>query len=442
MHYRMLLLLGSIMQLAALGIAGSTPSCYAGINGDPAFCSTCSGSCTAMTGCTCSTSLASCLPDQHTCILNSTACCLPSLSWYPDLACCVEEPYCTPACLADEACQYVNRIPVCAANTTFYQTLGLTAYNVSNVVTCRGSNMTVSVGKNLLEVLHYNPSASTLSEHNCTGATVSTLDGQRVYSLTVHISVGTCGNIMTKNATHVTYTNTINIPGNNMNGIVTAGNISLQFSCTYNITMQTVLSTVIKPVMSTENLNSGGTGGDALTTLAAYVNPSYTVPLQQSQQQELVVGSTLYFGMNTLFPDPAFVLRVDQAFATPTSDGTGSLKIQLIQGGCSTDNGPNIQVIENGVSKEVRFSITSFAFRGYDTVYIFCDARLCNTASESCSACSSTREVSEGAVQFSLGPLSFQDNLADSSGHRTGLSFTLLVGSLMSLWILLLSEIV
>lgn len=84
---------------------------------------------------------------------------------------------------------------------------------------------------------------------------------------------------------------------------------------------------------STSNLNSGGTGGDATTTLAAYVSPSYTEPLQQSQQQELAVGSTLYFGMNTQFPDPAFVLRVEQCFATPTSDGTGSLKIPLIQGG-------------------------------------------------------------------------------------------------------------
>ncbi|XP_063813287.1 uromodulin-like [Pseudophryne corroboree] len=416
----------------------------AGINGTPPFCSTCSGTCTANSGCTCATTLASCLPDSQTCLLNSTACCLSGLSWYPPLACCIEEPYCTPACLSDEVCQYANSTAVCAANTTFYQTLDLSVQNLSAIVTCKGSNMTVSVNKNLLEALHYNPAASTLSQYTCTGAVVSTLEGQRVYSLTVQSSYGTCGNTMTKNATHVKYTNTLNIPGNISNGIITVSNISAQFSCTYNITMETSLYTVFNPVLSTQNLNTGSTAGEAATTLAAYVSPTYTDPLVESQMQNVAVGSTLYFGMSTTFADPAFVLRVEQCFSTPTSDGSGSVKIQLLQGGCSSTSGPSIQVVENGDSKEVRFSVTTFAFRGFSNVYIFCDARLCNTASEKCSSCSSSRDISEGTAQFTLGPfiftaLDYTDNSAISHG---GLSFTLLLGSLLSLWILLLSEIV
>lgn len=59
--------------------------------------------------------------------------------------------------------------------------------------------------------------------------------------------------------------------------------------------------------------------------------------------------------------------------------------LYIFLGSCATGNGPSIQVVENGVSKEVRFSITSFYFQGYNNVYIFCDARLCMTSSGSCS---------------------------------------------------------
>ncbi|KAM3936081.1 uromodulin-like [Leptodactylus fuscus] len=347
------------------------------------------------------------------------------------------EAYCTPTCLADEIC---NNSSVCAANTTYYQSLGLNVNNVSAAVTCKGANMTISVGKNLLETLRYNPSASTLSQSNCTGAVLDILQGQRVYSLTVQTKDGVCGNTITKNSTHVTFANSILIPGQNSNGIIAAGNISIQFFCAYNITMQTSLYIAYKPVMTTQTLNSGNSGGDGTTTLAAYTSPTYTVPLEQSQQQELPVGSSLYFGMTTQFPDPAFVLRIDQCYATPTSDGSGSIRVQLIQGGCPTGNGPNIQVVENGVSKEVRFSVSSFSFQGYGSVYIFCDARLCNAASGSCSKCASAREVSQDTTQFSLGPFTVQD-IDYSAGSQMGLSGSLLVGSLMCLLTHYISDI-
>ncbi|KAM5180706.1 uromodulin-like [Mantella aurantiaca] len=409
-----MLLLGFVTLFAALGIAGSTPSCYNGVNGSPPSCSTCSGTCIQISGCTCSNST-SCLPDAVTCPLNSSSCCLPNLSWNPELSCCTVDPYCNPACLADEVCQYVNQIADCVANTTYYMSLGLNAYNTTYSVECKGSNMTMSVGKNLLEVLHYKPSASTLLQSNCSGSIESIFQGQRVYSLTVQTGDGICGNKMVKNSTHVTYTNAIKIPTNSDNGLITTSNISIAFSCTYNVSMWTSLFTVFKPVMTTENLNSGGANGDALTSLAAYSNPSYTVPIQQSEQQSLQIGSTLYFGMTSQFPDPAFVLRVDQCFATPTNDASGSIKLQLIQGGCSIGDESYITVVENGISMEVRFSIIAFSFQNYDTVYIFCDARLCNKASGTCASCATSRDISESSSRFSLGPFSFVDTLENSA---------------------------
>ncbi|XP_073525239.1 pancreatic secretory granule membrane major glycoprotein GP2-like [Phyllobates terribilis] len=331
------------------------------------------------------------------------------------------EPYCTPACFADEECIYVNSSAACVANTTYYQSLSLSVYNVSSMIDCKGANMTVSVGKNLLETLHYNPSALTLSQYNCTGAVVNTLQEKRVYSFTVQTKDGLCGNAMTKNVTHITFANTVNIPGQISNGVITAGNLSMPFSCTYNLTMETALYTVLKPVMTTQNLNTGGIEGNAGTTLAAYLSSSFTQPLQQSDQENIAIGSTLYFGMTTQFQDPDFVLRIDQCFAAPTSDGSGPIKVQLIQGGCAVENGPYTQVVENGISKEVRFSITAFSFQGYTTVYLFCDARLCHTAGDSCSKCSSSREASLEAVRFGLGPFTYQDTIDYSASSKNGL---------------------
>ncbi|XP_053562928.1 pancreatic secretory granule membrane major glycoprotein GP2-like [Bombina bombina] len=427
-------LLSALVILTVLAGTGSALSCYGGLNGDPPMCSNCTGSCTAGIGCKCSTSSAFCLPNPHTCSMNSTACCLSNLSWHPDLGCCVEEAFCSPMCLPDETCTYVNSTPTCKYNSTLYQSLHLGINNVSTSVTCGGNNMTVSVSKNLLEYLHYNPSASSLSDGNCTGAFEDILNGQKVYSLAVSNANKVCGNTMTKTSTQVTYTNTLHIPPNSDKGIVTVSIVSLQFSCTYNLTMQTALLTVIKPVMSSGNLNFGGAGDAASTTIAAYVNPTYTQPLEQSQQQDLPLGSTLYFGMSSQFPDTAFVLRVERCFATPYNDAQSPLKAELIQGGCPTGDGPYIKVEENGVSKEVRFSIASFAFNGFDVVYIFCNARLCSKASEKCSECSSSRSEVE-TTQFSMGPFQFT-GLEENASSHTALSSVLILGSLLCLWIL------
>ncbi|XP_040193649.1 pancreatic secretory granule membrane major glycoprotein GP2-like [Rana temporaria] len=435
-HKRMLFL-GFVTLLAALGIAGSTPSCYTVVNGSPPLCSSCSGTCVQISGCTCSNT-SSCVPDAG-CTLNSSSCCPANLSWNPNLNCCTADPYCSPTCLADEVCLYVNQTAVCAANATYYTSQGLNVYNVSYSVKCESSNMTISVGKNLLEVLGYKPSASTLLQSNCSGAVESILNGQRVYSLTVQNGVGICGNNMVKNTTTVSYTNAINVLPNTDNGLLTVSNLNIAFTCSYNISMWTSLFTVFKPVVSTQNLNSGGSSSSALTSMAAYTNPSYSVPVQESQQENMPIGSTLYFGMSTQFPDPIFVLRIEQCFATPTPDGSGAIKVQLIQGGCTTGQ-VGVQLIGNGNSSEVRFSISSFSFKNYDSVYIFCNARLCNKGSGTCASCGSSRDVSEDIQQFSLGPFSFVDTEDSSAVSHKGLSLTILMASLLTTWILLMSE--
>uniref|UniRef100_A0A8C5P9L2 ZP domain-containing protein n=1 Tax=Leptobrachium leishanense TaxID=445787 RepID=A0A8C5P9L2_9ANUR len=385
-------LLGSLVLLAKLELIGCSSSCYVSIDGSPIMCSSCGGSCTAVSGCQCANQT-SCLPENGTCGLNSPACCLPGFSWNPNIVCCVD----------------LN--------------------NLTSFVTCNRGIMTVSVNKNLLEFLQYTPINATLSDPSCTGANVSIVNGKRVYSVTVPGRAGTCGNIMSKSTSQVTYTNTLVITKYSSIGILSTRKISAQFSCTYNLTMDVALSTVIKPVMSSQILATGGSGAEAITTIAAYDSSSYTQPIMQTNQEQLTIGSTLYFGMFTLFPDPVFVLRVETCYSTPTSDGSGSIKVMLIQGGCPTSDGPYIKVEENGQSKEVRFSVVMFAFSGYETVYIFCETRLCNTASSSCNGCLTSREDISGLETFSLGPFAYID--AVNSCSHIAFSVAVLLGSLL-----------
>uniref|UniRef100_A0A8C5M1C4 ZP domain-containing protein n=1 Tax=Leptobrachium leishanense TaxID=445787 RepID=A0A8C5M1C4_9ANUR len=403
-------LLGSLVLLAKLELIGCSSSCYVSIDGSPIMCSSCGGSCTAVSGCQCANQT-SCLPENGTCGLNSPACCLPGFSWNPNIVCCVEGPYCSPQCLPDESCTLVNQIALCTLNSTIYQNQNLDLNNLTSFVTCNRGIMTVSVNKNLLEFLQYTPINATLSDPSCTGANVSIVNGKRVYSVTVPGRAGTCGNIMSKSTSQVTYTNTLVITKYSSIGILSTRKISAQFSCTYNLTMDVALSTVIKPVMSSQILATGGSGAEAITTIAAYDSSSYTQPIMQTNQEQLTIGSTLYFGMFTLFPDPVFVLRVETCYSTPTSDGSGSIKVMLIQGGCPTSDGPYIKVEENGQSKEVRFSVVMFAFSGYETVYIFCETRLCNTASSSCNGLS--------LLLCSLAVCCSRDSLRPSDPYRS-----------------------
>ncbi|MEE6513918.1 hypothetical protein FKM82_021783 [Ascaphus truei] len=307
-------------------------------------------------------------------------------------------------------------------------------------MTCAGPNMTVSVDKNLLEYLRYNPAASYLSsDPGCTGASITTLSGKRMYSLTVSTITGRCGNKMSTNSSHVTYSNMLHIPASTSSGIVSVNNISLNISCSYALNMQTSLATVLHPVMSTENLTVESSGIEGAATIAAYINPTYTSPLQQEQQDQLTVGSTLYFGMSVQFPDPIFVLRVERCFATPNNDPNDPIQVELIRGGCSIGEGPYVKLDANGEATEVRFSIVSFAFQGHNNVYIFCNARMCNNVTSVCTGCTTSRAAIDGTKQFSLGPFGFIDNEEANSSSHTALSGAVLWGSLLGLlglWIL------
>ncbi|XP_078539566.1 uromodulin-like [Lissotriton helveticus] len=244
--------------------------------------------------------------------------------------------------------------------------------------------MVVSVGKCLTKMLHMDPQNATLADAHCTGASISLLNGIYVYDIAALARIAYCGNVMELNATHVTYSNVLHIPPlKYASGIIAGNQVEFPFSCTYFLDIKTSLDTVLRPMASTIGLSTGGSGL-ASTTIAAYSNPSYTSPIP-SGQEDMSIGSTIYFGMTTEVGDAdVFVLRVDTCYATPTQDPNSAIKVSLIENGCPANGDVSIRVVSNGESLQVRFSIAVFAFKSTSTAYIYCSARLCLKASMQC----------------------------------------------------------
>ncbi|KAJ1176579.1 hypothetical protein NDU88_001853 [Pleurodeles waltl] len=343
------------------------------------------------------------------------------------------EPACTPVCAIDEICQ--DATSTCQCNSTQYQN---STYNdIDPIVNCLSGKMVVSVGKCLTKKLHIDPQNTSLADTNCTGANITLLNGIFVYDITATARTAYCGNVMTINTTHVTYSNMLHIPPlKYAAGFIAGKQVEFPFSCTYLLNMKTSLDTVLKPVANTIGLSTGG-NGVASTTMAAYSNPSYTTPIPQGQE-DTSIGSTIYFGMTTEFEDAdVFVLRVDTCYATPVPDPNSNIRVSIIKDGCPANGDVQIQVVSNGESLQVRFSIEVFIFQSTSSAYIYCSARLCLRATRQCSGCiPSSRSGSVKAdtlspSTFALGPLYFQDAIGSSS--QTAVSWALLGSSLLAL---------
>ncbi|XP_069478859.1 uromodulin-like [Ambystoma mexicanum] len=346
-----------------------------------------------------------------------------------------EQQTCNPTCASDEVCTTVSNSTACACNTTTYA--NSTYADLVPNVNCGAAQMVVSVGKCLTQKLHNAPQNMFLADANCTGANTSVVNGINMYSIQNEPKTNACGNVATVNATHVTYSNMVHIPPyKTASGLTLGRQVDFAFACTYKLTMQTSLATVLRPIANTVGLSTGGTG-TASTIMAAYSNPSYTSPIQTGGQS-MSIGSTIYFGMSTQFADAdVFVLRVDTCYATPTEDPNSSTREYLIQNGCPANGNVHTAVVSNGETLEVRFSVESFAFESTSSAYIYCSARLCYKAQGQCAGCQPTSARSENSVlasaTFGLGPFYFQDSDVSGSNPQTAVFGCVLGGGLLAL---------
>ncbi|KAM4795788.1 pancreatic secretory granule membrane major glycoprotein GP2-like [Rhinophrynus dorsalis] len=387
-----------VLSLVILLIEKGNAACY---GGSMPLCNTCSGSCPSDNPCACADETTDCVPTSSSeCPAQDNTCCPTNYYWDTASNCCSDTVNCSPACNSDEECKAVNGVATCACNTTAYQ--GLTSSSIAPTVKCESDTMIISISKCLLESLGYDSSSFQLNNNSddCTNTYPEVIDGKTMNSIQAIPQTGWCGNIVTMDTTKVYYTNTLHIgTGNSSSGIITVNPANINFTCSYNLTMETSLAAALHPVVSSVNITVNGEG-TAVTTMGAYWDASYSKPIETNE--DVPVGSDLYLGLFSQFVDgDKFALRVETCFATPDGDQNNVNKVQIVSGGCPANQGVFAQVQQNGEALEARVKISSFAFRDYPLVYISCMARLCDR-NGTCTGCNLGRAANSEVGQVQI----------------------------------------
>ncbi|KAM4699910.1 pancreatic secretory granule membrane major glycoprotein GP2-like [Discoglossus pictus] len=398
-------------------------SCYNAT--DYPQCDSCQGECGPGNGCSCLDN-AICIPTA--CAMGSNECCPPGLFWLN--SCCSEDVACDPPCADDELCKDVNSVATCLCDESKYNKKNIA--DLVPILTCESDAMIVSLSRCLLDALGYNSSSFKLNNDSeiCTFSYADVINNQSVQSIQVKPQIGWCGNSAMNDSSKLYYANTLHIGIQNKR-LITINPIEMNFTCSYNLTMQTVLNAALHPILSTTNLPDANGNTSYPLTMAAYRDSRFTEPIQMSDTVN--VGSYVYLGLFVSNADgDIFALKVMQCVATPTTKEDTN-KVQLLSGGCAVDGEVETVVEENGKGLEARIRISSFAFQGFNDVNIFCDVRLCDKRSNNCTECETGRAVASNTREVMLS-LQFEDNLdLSSSGSHIVLSWTVLASSLFIL---------
>ncbi|XP_072266121.1 uromodulin-like [Pyxicephalus adspersus] len=387
------------------------------------LCESCGGSCDSMNGCACANGLDFCFPSKTlSCNDFDPSFCCPSDFYYDkNQSCCIETAICVEACAADENCTSVN----CTCNTTMYQNLKREDFHPT--LSCEDNIMTVSVSKCKLEALGYDPQSIHLKDtsENCNTFYDTIVNGERIFSLQSRITSNWCGNTLTSDDSNIYLSNTIHI-GIQNKSIITVNPISFNFTCTYKRNIQTILllGNVTTGTVSLSGIN--GTGSYPLT-MAAYKDSAFAQPFRNDDI--VTVGTDIYVGLFVNGADGnIYVLRVETCVASPTANRNDTKAFQFITDGCP-GNTVSTTLTENGKSLISRFRISAFQFQNENNVYLFCDARLCDNSTGTCSGgCgrngrSFNTDTNEVRIDLNVADkLDYMDN----SGKHTAASWALL----------------
>uniref|UniRef100_A0A8C5M5M6 ZP domain-containing protein n=1 Tax=Leptobrachium leishanense TaxID=445787 RepID=A0A8C5M5M6_9ANUR len=392
-------------------------------------CEDCGGSCVSGSGCFCpSVTTETCVTE--TCALGSNECCPFGYYWNSSASCCTDVFMCSPPCAGDEVCVNRSNIATCECNEA--KNIGKTIEDFKPTVDCDGNTMTTSVSKCLLTYLGYNYTSLHVKDKSidCSYHYSQILNDQRVETNMVRAQAGWCGITATIINSNVYFMNTLHIDLL-QSVIITKNPIAYNFTCGYNLTMQTSLAYALKPVSSATTLTPVTGGGSFSVTMAAYKESSCTITWEN--EETVAVGTDIYLGI-FLEPDSGdnFTVRVDSCLASASNNSNDSNQVSLVENGCAIQGEVETQIIANGESKESIIKIKAFQFQASPNyLFIFCQVSLCDKGEE-CKQCHRSRSadanVAQLSVNFPLEDLSF----GNSASHKV-FSWTMMVSSLLTL---------
>ncbi|XP_020035644.2 pancreatic secretory granule membrane major glycoprotein GP2 [Castor canadensis] len=296
---------------------------------------------------------------------------------------------CENACRPEEECLTQDGVWNCVCRQDFN---GSDAYNLQPQLDCRANEVKVTLDKCLLGDLGFGEEViAYLRDRNCSSI-MQREDGNWM-SVTSPVQASACGNILESNGTHAIYKNTLSLA---TDFIIRDFIVNINFQCAYPLDMKVSLQTALQPIVSSLNINVGGEG-EFTVRMALFQDQSYTHPYE-GDNVVLSVESMLYVGAILERGDTSrFNLLLRNCYATPTKDRDDPVKYFIIRNSCPNQRDSTINVQENGVSSESRFSVQMFMFAGnYDLVFLHCEVHLCDSLNEECQpTCSRSQLRSE-----------------------------------------------
>ncbi|XP_016012521.2 pancreatic secretory granule membrane major glycoprotein GP2 [Rousettus aegyptiacus] len=311
---------------------------------------------------------------------------------------------CNKTCRREEECVSLNGTWGCACRRD---------HNSSDVdslepqLDCGAQQITVSLDRCQLEGLGFTDEVRAYLQNQSCSSIIQREEGNSV-SVTSPARADACGNILEKNGTHVIYKNTLSLFSN---FIIRDTKVIISFQCAYPLDMKVGLQSALRPIVSAINISLDG-DGEFTVRMALFQDQSYTSPYEGAAVA-LSVESMLYVGAILEQGDTSrFNLLLRNCYATPTEDKTDPVKYFIIRNSCPNQRDSTINVEENGVSSEGRFSVQMFMFAGnHDLVFLHCEVHLCDYRREQCQpSCSGNQLRSEAvvinpALVLDLGPI-------------------------------------
>ncbi|XP_006508184.1 pancreatic secretory granule membrane major glycoprotein GP2 isoform X1 [Mus musculus] len=330
---------------------------------------------------------------------------------------------CEITCRPEEECVFQNNNWSCVCRQDLHVS---DSQSLQPLLDCGDNEIKVKLDKCLLggmgfkeEIIAY------LNDRNCNGTMQD--EPNNWVSMTSPVVANYCGNILEKNGTHAIYRNTLSLA---TDFIIRDFRVNVNFQCAYPLDMSVSLETALQPIVSSLTVDVDG-AGEFNVKMALFQDQSYTNPYEGAEVL-LPVESILYVGVLLNRGDTSrFKLLLTNCYATPSEDRHDPVKYFIIKNRCPNQRDSTINVRENGVSSESRFSVQMFMFAGnYDLVFLHCEVYLCDSTTEQCQPSCSTNRLrsSRPAIDYNrvldLGPITKRSaqSSATSKGtpHTTG----------------------
>ncbi|XP_076797852.1 pancreatic secretory granule membrane major glycoprotein GP2 isoform X2 [Arvicanthis niloticus] len=332
---------------------------------------------------------------------------------------CTEPPVkgCEITCRPEEECILQNNNWTCVCR----QDLNVSDTSLQPLLDCGAKEIKVKLDKCLLGGMGFKEEiVAFLNDRNCRG--IMQDEPNNWVSMTSPVVANDCGNILENNGTHAIYKNTLSL---GIDFIIRDFFVNVNFQCAYPLDMNISLATALRPIVSSLTVNVDG-AGEFTVKMALFQDQSYTNPYE-GKEVLLPVEAILYVGALLNSGDTSrFKLSLTNCYATPSKDRNDPVKYFIIRNSCPNQQDSTINVQENGVSSESRFSVQMFMFAGnYDLVFLHCEVYLCDSTTQQCQpSCPASRlRSSEPVIDYTrvldLGPITKRSAQTSNTSNGT-----------------------